>query len=89
MDDFADIRPYLDDEVAPVLAKLVSEPELLQALIRLRLPASSRWLGFALRPLLSLYLRRKLGGVNSVRGFQMYVKRYMDSMIEGSTRSFT
>ena len=59
MDDFADIRPYQDEEVAPVLAKLVSDPELLAALAKLKAPVLSRFFGFAVRPLLKLYLRRE------------------------------
>jgi 1-acyl-sn-glycerol-3-phosphate acyltransferase len=89
MDDFADIRPYQDEEVAPVLAKLVSDPELLAALAKLKAPVLSRFFGFAVRPLLKLYLRRELRGVTTVRDFQLHVEHYMDQMIEGSTRRFT
>src|SRR5690554_7268698 len=41
-DPWAEIRPYRDDEVAEVLARLAHDPELLDALTRFRLPRLSR-----------------------------------------------
>lgn len=89
MDQFADIRPYTDAEVAEVLARLLNDPELLGSVARLRLPAAYRFCPKLIRPLLRWRLRREFAGVSSVREFQEVVKRYMDQMIERSTREFT
>ena len=88
MDDFAEIRPYHDDEVAPVLAKLLIDPELLNVVANLRIPKLNRYLPWLVRPLIAWYLRREFKGVNNVADFQLIIKRYMDAMIEDHTCSF-
>ncbi|WP_284450114.1 1-acyl-sn-glycerol-3-phosphate acyltransferase [Spongiibacter tropicus] len=88
MDEFADIRPYHDNEVRDVLDRLLIDPELIAAVASLRMPRLNRWFPGLLRPLVSRILRRQLTGVDSVAAFQSVVKVYMDQMIEGSTREF-
>lgn len=89
MDDFAEIRPYRDDEVVPVLAKLLVDPELLNVVANLRLQKLNRYLPWLVRPFIAWYLRRELSGVDTVADFQAIIKRYMDAMIEDHTCSFT
>lgn len=88
MDDFAEIRPYHDDEVVPVLGKLLVDPELLNVVANLRIPKLNRYLPWLVRPFITWYLRRELKGVSSVADFQLIIKRYMDAMIEDHTCSF-
>ncbi|MBW2942117.1 1-acyl-sn-glycerol-3-phosphate acyltransferase [Zhongshania sp. CAU 1632] len=88
MDDFAEIRPYHDDEVVPVLAKLLGDAELLNVVANLRIPKLNRYLPWLVRPLVAWYLRRELNGVADVVGFQRVIKQYMDTMIEDHTCSF-
>ncbi len=88
MDTFAEIRPYHDDEVAPVLAKLLVDPEMLNIIASLRLPRLNRVLPWLVRPLLRWYLGREMKGISTVADFQWVVKSYMDAMIEGHTTSF-
>jgi len=88
-DPFADIRPYRDEEVAPVLARLLNDPEFLGAIASLRL---GRWARFApglLRPLVRYMLAREVRGVADVRSMQMVIRRYMDRMIESATGGFS
>ena len=62
-DPFADIRPYRDDEVAPVLARLLDDSEFLGAIASLRL---GRWAAIApalLRPVVRFMLAREVRGV--------------------------
>ena len=42
-DPWAEIRPFMDHEVAAVLARLSRDNELLDALTRFRLPRLARW----------------------------------------------
>lgn len=88
-DPFADIRPYRDDEVRPVLDRLLVDAEFLGNIAHMRLarlygllPGLSRWL---VRQVLS----RELRGVDTVDALQDVVKRYMDRMIEQTTDKFT
>ncbi|NWN81979.1 MAG: 1-acyl-sn-glycerol-3-phosphate acyltransferase [Halomonas sp.] len=88
-DPWAGIRPYHDDEVEGVLARLTHEPELLDALTRYRLPRLSRLMPGLSRTLASLALRRQVRGVQSVRDFQQRIASYMERMIRTSTDEFT
>ena len=51
MDSFAEIRPYNDQEVAPVLRKLLNDNELLDTIAGLRLPRLQRAFPRLVRPL--------------------------------------
>ena len=79
-DPFAEIRPYHDGEVRPVLDRLLKDPEMLAVLARLRLPKLYKWAPGLLRPLLASMLKRQFTGVHNVRDFQAVVKLYMDRM---------
>lgn len=87
-DPWADIRPYQDDEVAEVLARLAFDPELLDALTRYRLPRLSRFMPSLSRTLASLAIRREVRGVASVYDFQMRIATYMERMLRTSTDDF-
>ncbi|WP_163557308.1 1-acyl-sn-glycerol-3-phosphate acyltransferase [Halomonas sp. NO4] len=87
-DPWADIRPYQDDEVAEVLARLAANRELLDALTRYRLPRLSRLAPPLARTLAAYAIRRQTRGVNSVRDFQQRVAHYMAHMIRTSTDDF-
>lgn len=69
-DPFADIRPYRDDEVAGVLARLVRDREFADLLVRMRMPGLARcWPGLG-RRLARLALARRFRGIGTVAGFQ-------------------
>ncbi len=88
-DPFADIRPYSVEEVPAVLDGLLSNPELLEALARLRF---GQWVDVApglFRFLVRRYLNKELRGVSDIYGIQMVVKQYMDRMIEATTGGFS
>jgi hypothetical protein len=87
-DPFADIRPYRDDEVRPVLERLLGEPELLSVLASRRFGAAAGGIGL-LRPLVRWYLRRQLKDVQSVYDLQMVMKGYLEDMIDSTTAGFT
>lgn len=88
-DPFADIRPYNDSEVAPVIERLLEDPEFLETLAKLRLPKLTARFPGVMRFLVSFLLRRELRDVKDVFGVQTLVKRYMDRMIEDNTDKFT
>ncbi len=88
-DRFAEIRPYNDNEVRAVIDRLLRNPELLRAIARLRFPGLGEPLIALLKPLVRLFLRRQMAGIDSVRGFQQVVEKYMSVMIESSTTAFS
>ena len=88
-DPFADIRPYRDEEVPEVLARLTRDPELLDSLASLRLQGLFRRMPGLARWLVRLGLARQLRGVNDVHGMQMVIKSYMEGMIESTSGGFS
>lgn len=87
-DPWADVRPFMDHEVADVLAKLSRDNELLNALTRFRLPRLARWAPPLARAIASHAVRREIKGVTSVREFQMRIASYMVRMIRTTTEAF-
>ena len=88
-DPFADIRPYRDDEVLPVLRRLLSSVEFLGAIASLRFANATRLFPWLLRRLAWCFLKYELRNVEDVHTMQVVIKRYMDRMIAGSSGSFT
>lgn len=88
LDRFADIRPYHDDEVETVLARLAHDSELLNAITRFRLPRLARFAPPLARALVSFRLQREMRGVRTVRDFQLRIADYMAHMISRTTRGF-
>jgi 1-acyl-sn-glycerol-3-phosphate acyltransferase len=88
-DPFEEIRPYRDDEVVPVLARLLGDRELLGTLAGYRLGAMARWMPGLCRVLVRLVLKRELRGVTDVHGMQMIIRDYVERAIDRSTAGFT
>ncbi|WP_083941839.1 1-acyl-sn-glycerol-3-phosphate acyltransferase [Salinicola socius] len=88
LDRFADIRPYHDEEVEAVLARLAHDSELLDAITRFRLPRLARFAPPLARALASFRLQREMRGVKTVRDLQLRIADYMAHMINSSTRGF-
>jgi len=84
-DPFADIRPYRDDEVGPVLARLLSNRDFLDAVVRLRLPRGYAVFPAFWRTLTRAYLGYKLRSVHDVDSMQRVIRPYMAHMIDATT----
>ena len=90
MDDpFADIRPYRDEEVAAVLARLLTDREFLDTMASFRLGRLAALAPALVRPLVRRALLREVRGVADVSAMQVIIKRYMDRMIEDTTGGFS
>ena len=88
-DPFAAIRPFNDEEVRPVVERLLHSSDFIGALARLRLGAGARHFAWLLNPVLRLYLRRRLRHVHSVRDVQLFIRGYLERLIEETTAGFT
>ena len=80
-DPFADIRPYQDHEIRPVLNKLIHNPEFLDTIAGFYHPRLSRLAGPLMRLIASLRLRRQLQRVRDVQTMQVIIAEYIDRMI--------
>ncbi len=88
-DPFADIRPYRDDEVVDVLARLLGNAEFLSALARFRLGRLASLLPAVTRFFARIVLAREIRGVTNVHSMQLVIERYMSRMIETTTSGFS
>ena len=89
MEEFEAIRPYRDDEVPLVLARLARDGDLQEVVGRylfpratLLLPALGRWLGRRV-------LRRQAGRLGTVRDVQLFLSGHMEALIERTILDFS
>ncbi len=87
--DFDEIRPYRDDEVAPVLRRLSRDPSLLRDLSRYAAPSLSRWAPPLARWLVGRKLRDAFEKIHSVDAFQQALATVFQRMIDDTTDGFT
>nr|WP_322980990.1 1-acyl-sn-glycerol-3-phosphate acyltransferase [Pseudomonas sp. C11] len=89
MGAFDAIRPYSDDEVRPVLARLLADPAFLGTLTRFRFPRLAGPFGWLLKPLIAARLRSEFAGIDSVAKLQDKIEPYVDRSIEQATDGIT
>lgn len=89
MSEFDDIRPYNDEEVRPVIDRILQDQELINAVTNFSFPKTAGLVGFALRPMVKWFLQRRLQSVNTVEALQAEVKSHMDKMIQKTSRGLT
>ncbi|MFA0810725.1 1-acyl-sn-glycerol-3-phosphate acyltransferase [Microbulbifer epialgicus] len=85
---FEDIRPYRDDEVRPVLDRLIADPEMSHAAAHFLLPKLARLEG-PLAWLVRQFLRFEFRNVHNVRGVQDIVEKYIDKVVNRTTSGLT
>lgn len=88
MDRFADIRPYKDDEVRPVVDNLLSDREFIRTIAGLRFPGSIPFFYWFLNPIVHRRLKKEFDSIKDVRTFQDLVKRYLDPLLQKTISSF-
>lgn len=89
MDPFAEIRPYRDEEIRPVLDRLLENDEFIRSLTAFGSPRLNRWLPGPARWLARRILRWQLRHVHDVASMQDVIAPYMDKMIERTTTGLT
>jgi len=89
MGQFDSIRPYNDDEVPAVLARLLADKSFLEILTQFRFPRLAHSCGWLLKPLIAFLLRRAAKGINNVATLQDKVERYVDRIIDHATDGVT
>jgi len=89
VDEFNDIRPYNDAEAPLVMGRLMDDPELANTLLSIKFPRLSRYLAWALRPLIRTRLHREFDSIRSVQDLQLLIGRQMEAMLDKSATPFT
>lgn len=85
MTNFEDIRPYHDEEVPAILARLLKDEEFIGAICGFKLSNKPAWLQQLLKPIVRRKLARELAPLRSVRDVQQLIERYVVQVIETST----
>jgi len=82
MPQFDDIRPYNDDEVRPILDRLLNDPEFLDSTTKFKFPNVGLMLAPLVRPLVKRRLRQETEGIASVQDFQSRIESYLGKLLE-------
>ena len=85
---FNDIRPYNNDEVRPVIDRLLTDDEFVDAIAFLQLPDWLKGVKRYLRPLVRRRLTSELKYVRTVEDLQKKIERYLGDTIERTTLSW-
>jgi 1-acyl-sn-glycerol-3-phosphate acyltransferase len=88
MDRFADIRPYNDSEVRPVIDNLLSDKEFIRIIVNLRFPGLTSPLSRLFSPFVRRRLKKEFASIINVRTLQDLVKSYMDTLFRKTIREF-
>lgn len=83
--EYEDIRPYVDAEVRPTLDRLLSDPEFLDSVAKLKLPKLASWAPALLRPMVKKALMKETAGIHTVDAFQKSIEKYMQQMLDDTT----
>lgn len=89
MDKFDDIRPYNDDEVRPVLDRVLNDGDFRRAIARLRFPRLAKWFPAPIGAAVGYYVKRELRHAQTIRDVQLVVWKYMESMIGRTVSDLT
>ena len=89
MNQFDDIRPYTDNEVRPVLDRLLKDSEFITAVCRLKFPKTPLWVLRALWPIARYYFSLQTASISSIHDLQMVSEQYVRRVIKNTIDSLT
>ncbi len=85
MSDFEDIRPYNDDEVAPVIKKLIKDKEFINSISGFRLPKTKQISPLFANFIIKKGLKKRLSQLSSINEVQNHVSKYVKEIINKSS----
>ena len=89
MDDFEDIRPYRDDEVRPVVERLLQDTALSSALAKFKHPLLYKFFPGWVTTKAHAILAEEITHVQTIHDVQQIIEKYLDALIESTTTSLT
>ena len=89
MNDFDDIRPYRDDEVRPVVDRLLTDDAMCRAMGKFMHPLLFKFLPGFITGKVQSSLTEEMVGVQTIHDVQLVIEKYLDQLIESTTTSLT
>ncbi len=89
MQDFESIRPYHDDEVSDVVAKLLLDPKLLNAAAKFLAPRLEALLPGLMPSVVAYYLRQKTRDFSTVQEVQLFLSQLMERIVRDTIHELT
>ena len=89
MDDFEDIRPYRDEEVRPVVDRLLRDEALSRALAKFKHPLLYRFAPGWITGKAQTALAAETAHVQTIHDVQQIIEKYLDNLIETTTTGLT
>lgn len=89
MNQFDDIRPYSDAEVAPIIDRLLENKEFLATVTRFRFPSLPDFFVSLILPIVRQFLKKQAHQIRTVKDFQILIKRYADRMLRETSSGLT
>ena len=84
MDQFSEIRPYLDHEVESVLTSLINDPDVLKALMGLKYPKYLSKIPF-IKFVAKQRLKSRAKNIKTINDYQNIFKGLINEMIKDAT----
>lgn len=84
MGQFKAIRPYNDDEVPEVVARLSKDNEFIDTVLAFRFPHLSNAFGWMLKPFVAYKLKKYLSQLHTVYDLQLRVADYIEHCVEST-----
>ena len=89
VDNFDDIRPYQDAEVAGVMERLIPDPDLVGSVAAFLMPRWYRFFPVIVRMFVRQSLRRRAKGLTTISDVQVLLSGYFEQMIRRTTDGFS
>ena len=89
MEEFEDIRPYRDEEVRPVVERLLKDVDLSKALAKFEHPLLFKFLPGWITEKVQTTLTKDLAHVQTIHDVQLVIEKYLDKLIESTTSGLT
>ena len=86
---FDDIRPFCDEEIHPVIQKLINTPDFQSSVAQLALPLLFKLCPWLAKKLTKYSLDRKSASLTSVNKIQLEVAKHLKNLIDKSAQDFT
>lgn len=89
MSEFDAIRPYDDEQVPEVLARLMADSEFLDSIAKFKLPRVGKFLAPLARGFVKKRLHQEFDATHSVADFQAKIESYLDDVMDRTVNKLT